>query len=70
MRTSTGEQIYRRCSNTHHHHLMCRSCGHAVEIGGPAVEQWAQTVAEENGFREINHSLEIFGTCSACAAST
>ena len=32
LRTPDGEAAYRMCSNTHHHHLVCRSCGMAVEI--------------------------------------
>ena len=40
LRTEDGEAIYRRCSDTHHHHLVCRSCGATVEVEGPAVERW------------------------------
>ncbi|MEV4317968.1 Fur family transcriptional regulator [Actinocrispum sp. NPDC049592] len=66
LRTDTGEAIYRRCSQHHHHHLVCRVCGRTVEVEGPAVEKWADRVAEENGFSEISHTVEIFGTCAAC----
>ena len=66
IRTGDGEAAYRRCSTGHHHHLVCRSCGRAVEVSGPAVEHWANTVAAEHGFREVSHDLEIFGTCSNC----
>jgi Fur family transcriptional regulator, ferric uptake regulator len=66
IRTVDGETAYRRCSNGHHHHLVCRSCGRTVEVTGPAVERWAAAVAERNGFREVSHELEIFGTCSEC----
>jgi Fur family transcriptional regulator, ferric uptake regulator len=66
IRTGEGEAAYRRCSTGHHHHLVCRSCGRAVEVSGPAVERWANAVAAEHGFREVSHDLEIFGTCSNC----
>lgn len=62
-----GESVYRQCSNTHHHHLVCRNCGRTVEVEGPAVERWATRVAEEHGFTDISHTLEIFGVCSACS---
>ena len=62
-----GESVYRQCSNTHHHHLVCRNCGRTVEVEGPAVERWATRVAEEHGFTEVSHTLEIFGVCSACS---
>jgi Fur family ferric uptake transcriptional regulator len=66
LRTGDGEALYRRCSATHHHHLVCRSCGRTVEVEGPAVEQWADAVADRHGFTAVSHSLEIFGTCPDC----
>jgi Fur family transcriptional regulator, ferric uptake regulator len=63
LRTDDGEVVYRRCSGGHHHHLVCRECGRTVEVEGPAVERWATRVAEEHGFRDVSHTLEIFGTC-------
>jgi Fur family ferric uptake transcriptional regulator len=64
-----GEALYRRCSSGHHHHLVCRSCGHTVEVEGRSVEQWAERVAGQHGFRDIDHTLEIFGICATCADS-
>ena len=66
LRTAEGETAYRRCSTGHHHHLVCRSCGRTVEVSGPAVETWANAVAEDHGFRDVSHDLEIFGTCENC----
>lgn len=66
LRTEDGEAIYRRCSERHHHHLVCRSCGATIEIEGPAVERWARSMATEHGYAEVSHTLEIFGTCPAC----
>jgi Fur family transcriptional regulator, ferric uptake regulator len=67
LRTEDGEAIYRRCSTTHHHHLVCRSCGRTVEVEGPTVERWADGVASRHAFTEVSHTLEIFGTCPECA---
>jgi Fur family ferric uptake transcriptional regulator len=66
LRTASGEALYRRCSTHHHHHLVCRRCGYTVEIEGPAVEQWAATIASGNGFSDISHTVEIIGTCATC----
>jgi Fur family ferric uptake transcriptional regulator len=66
LRAEDGEARYRRCSTTHHHHLVCRSCGRTVEVEGPAVERWATTVADQHGFASVSHTLEIFGVCPAC----
>ena len=67
LRTDDGEAVYRRCPTaTHHHHLVCRSCGRSVEVDGPEVEAWADRVAGAHGFRDVSHTVEVFGTCSAC----
>ena len=66
IRTTEGETAYRRCSTGHHHHLVCRNCGRTVEVSGPAVETWASAVAQQHGFRDVSHDLEIFGTCGDC----
>ena len=67
MRPPGGEHLSRRCSQGHHHHLVCRACGRAVEVEGPAVESWASRVAAAHGYVEVSHTLEIFGTCPDCA---
>ncbi|UXA16354.1 Fur family transcriptional regulator [Mycobacterium sp. SMC-4] len=69
LRTDTGESVYRRCSDHHHHHLVCRNCGSAVEIAGKQVESWAAEVARKHGFSEVTHTIEIFGLCTRCATS-
>lgn len=66
LRTDDGEQIFRRCSTGHHHHLVCRDCGRTVEVEGPAVERWADRVAVEHGFTDVSHTLELFGRCTEC----
>lgn len=69
LRTDSGEARYRRCSPHRHHHLLCRSCGYTVEIEAPAVEQWAEKTAVDYGFSDINHTVEITGTCTTCTTS-
>lgn len=68
LRTDDGETLYRRCdTDRHHHHLVCRRCGRAIEVEGPEVERWADRVAAEHGFVDISHTLEILGTCGSCS---
>lgn len=68
LRSDEGETRYRRCrSDDHHHHLVCRHCGTAVEIEGPEVERWATQIGAEHGFTEVTHTLEIIGSCPACS---
>ncbi len=66
VKTDSGEAVYRQCSPTHHHHLVCRSCGRTVEVEGPAVERWANAIADEHGYVDVSHTIELFGTCAIC----
>jgi Fur family ferric uptake transcriptional regulator len=71
LQSPEGEALYRACTMSgHHHHLICRSCGLAVEIEATAVEQWARDTAARHGFRDAEHVVDIFGLCEACAAQT
>jgi Fur family ferric uptake transcriptional regulator len=63
-----GESLYRACTpGTHHHHLICRSCGTTVEIAADEVEAWAQTVAAQHGFTQPRHVVDVFGYCPECS---
>ena len=67
IRDAGGEIRYRRCrTDTHHHHLTCRSCGTSVEVEGKAVERWADQVADQAGFTAVDHTVELFGLCPDC----
>lgn len=70
IRSEDGEMTYRRCSSAHHHHLVCRNCGKAVEIGPEKIlEDWARDIAAKHGFSETGHELELFGICSECSTT-
>ena len=66
LRTGEGEAAYRRCSTGHHHHLVCRNCGRTVEVEDEPVERWAAKVAAAYGFSDVEHEVEVFGTCADC----
>lgn len=70
IRDASGEILYRRCqTDAHHHHLTCRNCGRSVEVEGKAVERWAEEVAEQAGFSQVGHTVELFGLCPDCGRS-
>lgn len=69
IRTSDGETLYRKCGPRHHHHLVCRNCSATVELDGPGVERWATKSAEDHGFTQVTHVVELFGLCPTCSAS-
>jgi len=64
-----GEATYRYCgesTSAHHHHLVCRRCGHTEEVKAPAVERWAVEIANKFDFSDVDHTVEVFGTCALC----
>ncbi|MFJ5615505.1 Fur family transcriptional regulator [Micromonospora sp. NPDC093243] len=67
MRLPSGEQLFHRCTGSRHHHLVRRHCARTIEVVGPTVDAWARRTAQRHGFADVNHTLEIFGTCAACA---
>lgn len=69
IRTDAGETLYRKCGPRHHHHLVCRNCGQTVELDGPSVERWAAKAADDHGFSDVTHVVELFGMCGDCSPS-
>jgi Fur family ferric uptake transcriptional regulator len=71
--TADGEATYRFCGDTsaahHHHHLVCRQCGRTEEIEGRVVERWAGEVADQHGYTDVDHTVELFGRCADCAGA-
>ena len=65
---NAGESLFRDCSKDHHHHLICNDCGIAVEIEAKQAEEWASKVAKDNGFTDVSHTIDIFGTCKKCSS--
>lgn len=71
LRRDDGETVYRRCgTEEHHHHLVCRVCGRTVEVAGPEIEAWTARVAAAEGFTDVGHTVEIYGTCATCPPAT
>ncbi|MEX5299933.1 Fur family transcriptional regulator [Kocuria sp. CPCC 205292] len=69
--TEGGESRYRRCVRTeHHHHLVCRRCGHTVEVAETSVERWAAQTARRHGFSEVSHEIELHGICDTCRSGS
>jgi Fur family ferric uptake transcriptional regulator len=70
LQSPDGEQLYRSCSTSgHHHHLICRGCGSTVEIEAAETEAWTRSIASTHGFTDVTHVLDIFGLCAVCTAS-
>jgi Fur family ferric uptake transcriptional regulator len=62
--------VYRLCDTSqHHHHLVCRRCRRSTELESAEVERWAASQAAHLGYTDVEHTVEIFGTCMACRES-
>jgi len=62
-----GRPAYVRCSPSHHHHLVCTSCGGVEETELCAAPPDAE-LRRRHGFRPSAHEVDIYGTCRSCAA--
>lgn len=61
-----SELCYRLCSDTHHHHLVCRDCHRVVELDNCTLDEWINRLAKQHGFNALDHSLEVEGVCADC----
>lgn len=62
-----GSHAYLRCRPAeHHHHVVCVSCGRAVEIPDSGLQRVTAEVARATGFTLEEHRLELFGRCPTC----
>jgi Fur family ferric uptake transcriptional regulator len=50
----------------HHDHMLCISCGSAIEFYSEELERLQDEICRKRGFESVNHSLEIKGYCSKC----
>ncbi len=51
----------------HHHHLTCRQCGKVISLPENAIlETSLHALANQHGYRDLSHQLEITGICPAC----
>ncbi len=67
MRRDNGELAFLICEGGHHHHLVCRACGHVEEIRDCELDTWSSRVARKHGFSEVEHRAELVGVCPDCA---
>jgi Fur family transcriptional regulator, ferric uptake regulator len=69
VQTTDRQTAYRLCSRSPHHHLVCTGCGTGIEIADTELDQWVESEAGRRGYRDVTHSVEIFGLCPDCAAA-
>ncbi len=64
----TGGHAYVACEPTHHHHVVCSSCGRTVDVGDLGLADVAREVGRRTGYRIDTHRFELYGLCPVCAA--
>lgn len=64
----SGEVLYRGCvGSAHHHHLICSSCGRTEEVRLEGMERGMDRLAQEHGYKLLDHTVELIGLCAECA---
>ena len=63
-----GTREYQLLDRDRHHHLICRSCRHMIELDDDLVEPLREAIAARHGFRVTIDHLALFGLCSHCAS--
>ncbi|GEM01409.1 Fur family transcriptional regulator, zinc uptake regulator/Fur family transcriptional regulator, ferric uptake regulator [Halolactibacillus halophilus] len=52
---------------THHHYMICSSCGKLLPIEHCPMSDDLIKAAEKEGFTISGHSMEVYGTCQSCS---
>lgn len=54
----------------HHHHLICVKCRKVIEFEEDLLDDLEETIAQESGFKILNHEVKFFGYCKDCQSQT
>lgn len=58
---------YKLCQlGDHHHHIICKTCGHVVELNFCDISIWSERVMESTGYQVTDHQLNFYGFCKDC----
>jgi len=61
-----AEPSYEVAKTLHHHHLVCRECGHEMEIDATDIIPLVRHIELQHRFRIETDHLMLFGICEAC----
>lgn len=59
-----GQSVFEFNRGLHHDHIVCLQCGRIEEFCDELIEQRQRAVAEERGFRLVDHNLILYADCS------
>lgn len=68
--TNGSSVKYQLCEiEDHHHHIICKSCGHVAALNFCDISSWSKKVADSTGYQVTDHQLNFYGFCKACKTS-
>lgn len=53
------------CTNSHHHHIICKKCGRTEVIDFCPLQQY-MNLAKKKNFTLTEHKIELYGYCNKC----
>ncbi|NUE65899.1 MULTISPECIES: ferric iron uptake transcriptional regulator [Snodgrassella] len=62
----TGKAVYELNRGGHHDHLVCIKCGKVTEFCSEEIETLQKKIADDNGYRIVDHALYMYGVCGEC----
>ncbi|MDR0806257.1 MAG: ferric iron uptake transcriptional regulator [Enterobacteriaceae bacterium] len=60
-----GKSVFELTQKHHHDHLICLECGRVIEFSDEFIEQHQREIAAKYNIELTNHSLYLYGKCSA-----
>jgi len=69
MEVTRGTAGYERVEpgGEHHHHAICRQCGHMVPFEDPSLERAIEKLSAAIDFEVTDHDVVLRGRCGRCA---
>jgi Fur family ferric uptake transcriptional regulator len=61
-----GHSVFEFNHGAHHDHILCVKCGRVDEFVDTEIEARQKKIASAKGYEMTDHSLYIYGICSAC----
>lgn len=52
--------------DSHHHHIICLSCGRVWEFSSATLEKVERQLAKDHDFEVAGHNLQLYGYCKDC----
>lgn len=67
LRHNFGERsVFELADSDHHDHMVCMDCGVIIEFHDDTIEKLQVSIAEQNSFKILDHSLCLYGLCENC----